>query len=185
MRFPVETLDVDECRRLLAACSNCSTGIRNRALIVILWRGGLRCAEALNLEERDIADAVVKIRNGKGGKARTVALDCEAAAIVSVWMERRARLGLTGRVFSSLKGTPLQSQYVRNLFKRLGRKAKISKRVHPHGLRHTFASGLADEKVDLRIVQRALGHSSLATTARYVDHLRPTLIIDTLKSRKW
>ena len=84
-----------------------------------------------------------------------------------------------------MDGKGLQSAYVRNLFKRLGKKAGIAKRVHPHGLRHTFASGLADEKVDIRIIQRALGHSNLGTTQRYVDHLNPTAVIDALKSRTW
>ena len=63
-------------------------------------------------------------------------------------------------MFSTLRGEPMQTSYVRALFKRLGSKAKIAKRVHPHGCRHTFAAGLADEKVDIRIIQRALGHSS-------------------------
>jgi integrase/recombinase XerD len=64
-------------------------------------------------------------------------------------------------------------------------KANISKRTHPHGMRHTFAAGLADERVDLRIIQRALGHSSLATSARYIDHIQPRDIIDALRSRTW
>jgi integrase/recombinase XerC len=114
-----------------------------------------------------------------------VALDPEAVAYISVWIERRARLGLTGPLFSTLKGQPMQTCYVRALLKRLGKKAKIAKRVHAHGLRHSFASGLADEKVDLRIVQRALGHGSLSTTARYIDHLRPMDVIDALRARAW
>jgi site-specific recombinase XerD len=185
MKLAIETLTTDECKRLLAACSNCSTGIRNRGLVIVLWRGGLRCAEALSLEERDIADGVIRIRHGKGNRARTVAIDPEAHAVLQAWLERKARHGIGGPVFSTLAGKPLQSQYVRNLFKRLGKKAGIAKRVHAHGLRHSFASGLADEKVDLRIVQRALGHSSLSTTARYVDHLRPLAVIDALRARTW
>ncbi len=186
MKFPPEPLSVDECRRLIGACSpRCPTGLRNRGLIVCLWRGGLRCSEALALHPRDLDNGVLRVRRGKGGKYRTVALDPEAWAVLTTWLERKARLGIGGPVFSTLRGEPMQTSYVRSLFKRLGRKANISKRVHPHGCRHTFAAGLADEKVDIRIIQRALGHSSLGTTARYVDHLNPTAVIDALKSRTW
>ncbi len=186
MKYPPEPLTTDEVRALLGACSpQCPTGLRNRALIVTLWRGGLRCAEALALHPRDLDGEKVRIRKGKGGKARTVALDPEAWAVLSTWLERKARLGIGGPVFSTLDGRGLQSAYVRNLFKRLGKKAHIAKRVHAHGLRHTFASELADEKVDIRIIQRALGHSNLGTTQRYVDHLNPTAVIDALRARTW
>ncbi len=186
MTYPPEPLSTDECRCLIAACSpRCPTGLRNRALVVTLWRGGLRCAEALSLHPRDLNNGVLRVRRGKGGKYRTVALDPEAWAVLTTWLRRKARIGIDGPVFSTLRGAPLSSSYVRSLFKRLGSKAGIAKRVHPHGLRHTFASGLADEKVDIRIIQRALGHSSLGTTARYVDHLNPTAVIDALKSRSW
>ena len=84
-----------------------------------------------------------------------------------------------------LEGKPLLASYCRNLFKRLGKKAGLGKRTHPHGLRHRFAAGLADKKVDIRIISKALGHSSLSTTQTYVDHLRPTAVIDVLKARSW
>ena len=147
---------------------------------------GCAVREALALHApRDLDNGVLRVRRGKGGKYRTVALDPEAWAVLTTWLERKARLGIGGPVFSTLHGEPLQTSYVRSLFKRLGSKAHIAKRCHPHGLRHTFAAGLAEEKIDIRIIQRALGHSSLGTTARYVDHLNPTAVIDALKSRTW
>ena len=186
MTYPPEPLSIDECRRLIAACSpRCPTGIRNRALIVTLWRAGLRCAEALALHLRDLDNGVLRIRRGKGGKSRTVALDPEAWGIVTTWLERKARMGISGPVFSTLHGEALLPSYVRSLFKRLAKRAGIAKRVHPHGLRHTFASALADERVDLRVIQHALGHGSLGTTQRYVDHLNPTAVIDALRARTW
>ena len=94
-------------------------------------------------------------------------------------------MGIGGPVFSTLHGEALLPSYVRSLFKRLGRRAAIAKRVHPHGLRHTFASGLADEQVDIRLIQRALGHSSLSTTQRYVDHVCPRAVIDALRNWQW
>jgi len=147
-----------------------------------LTAAALVCAEDLLA---DLAGVGSFIRKGKGGKARTVALDPEAWAVLQAWLERKANLKIGGPVFSTLRGQALLPAYVRNLFKRLGRKAGIAKRVHPHGLRHSFAAGLADEKVDVRIIQKALGHSSLGTTQRYIDHLAPRALIDALRARKW
>jgi integrase len=185
-KYPAEPLTAHEIRALLAACSSrCPTGIRNRALIVVLWRAGLRISEALSLEPRDAADGVLRVRHGKGDKARTVAIDPQGLAVLQLWIECKARLGIGGPIFSTLKGGPILSAYIRNLMKRIGRKAGLTKRIHAHGLRHTFAAGLADEKVDVRIIQRALGHSSLAVTDRYISHLMPTAVIDALKARVW
>ena len=128
---------------------------------------------------------MLRVRCGKGSKSRVVAVDSEAWAVVQAWMKCKARLGISGPVLSTLKGRPLLASYCRSLFKRLGKKAAIGKRIHAHGLRHSFAAGLADEKVDIRIIQKALGHSSLSTTQTYVDHLRPTAVIDVLKARVW
>ena len=160
--------------RATQPCADCHSMARWAALCPMLA-----------LMPRDLDNGVLRIRKGKGGKSRTVALDPEAWAVLQAWLERKARMGIGGPVFSTLHGEPLLSSYVRSLFKRLGRKANIAKRVHPHGLRHTFASSLADEKIDIRIIQRALGHSSLGTTARYVDHLNPTAVIDALRARTW
>ena len=186
MTYPPEPLTLGEIRQLLDACgSKSATGLRNRALIVTLWRAGLRISEALALQFRDLDNDVLRVRHGKGNKARTVALDPEAMAFLQAWTERKARLGIGGPILSTLKGAPLLPSYVRNLLPRLAKRAGIAKRVHAHGLRHTFAAELADEKTDLRVIQHALGHTSLATTARYVDHLRPQAVIDTLRARVW
>ena len=68
---------------------------------------------------------------------------------------------------------------------RLAKKAGIEKRVHPHGLRHTHAAELREEGVDIAIISRQLGHSSIATTARYLDHIAPQTVIDTVRAREW
>jgi site-specific recombinase XerD len=185
-KYPVEVLTPLEVNALLSACSSkCPTGLRNRALIVTMWRAGLRCAEALALEPRDVSADAIRVRHGKGDLARTSAVDPMAWAVIERWIDKKREMGIGGPVFSTLQGEPLQSAYVRCLLKRLGKKAGISKRVHPHGLRHTFAASLADEGVDVRVIQRALGHGSLNTTAVYLDHLAPTAVLDALKSRSW
>jgi len=185
-KYPAEPLAGDEVRRLLDACgSKSSTGLRNRALIATLWRAGLRIAEALALEPRDNDNGVLRVREGKGRKSRVVALDPEALAVLQVWLRRKAQLGIGGPLFSTLKGGPLLASYVRNLLPRLAKRAGIGKRVHAHGLRHTFASELADEKTDIRVIQAALGHASLEVTHRYITHLRPLAVIHALQSRAW
>jgi len=185
-KYPPEPLTPSEVKALLAACPpNSPVGLRNRALIVVLWRAGLRSAEARALEPHDLDNGVVRVRCGKGSKSRVVAVDSEAWTVLQTWMECKARLDIGGPVLSTLKGKPLWASYCRNLFKRLGKRAGLRKRIHQHGLRHSFAAGLADEKVDIRIIQKALGHGSLSTTQAYVDHLMPTAVIDVLKARAW
>jgi site-specific recombinase XerD len=187
---PVETLTENEVNRLLKSCSRrAPTGIRNAAMIAVMYRAGLRCGELIDLMPKDLDQTAgtIKILHGKGDKSRVVALDPGAWAIVQRWIDRRHERGFNGRqhFFCTLKGDPLQSAYIRNLMGRLGRKSGIEKRVHAHGLRHSFAAELAMENVPLPVIQHSLGHSSSATTARYIDHIAPTQVIDTLKARQW
>ena len=102
-------------------------------------------------------------------------------------MDKRKALGLKGRrrLFCTLDGRPVQASYVRTLLHRLARKAGIEKRVHPHGLRHTHAAELAAEGVPLNIIQAQLGHSNAATTSRYLDHIAPRQVVETMRKREW
>jgi len=189
-KLPAEPLTQDEVKALLKACSNrAPTGIRNRALIVLLYRGGLRVKEALSLmpKDCDTQRGTVRILHGKGDKSRLIGLDPEAAAVLQHWLDRRTALGITGRraLFCSLRGKPLLSVYVRNLMKRLAGKVGIEKRVHPHGLRHTHAYELANEGTPLHVIQQQLGHSSLATTDRYIRHLNPQQVVEAMRRRTW
>ena len=188
--YPAEPLTPDEVRALIRACSSrAPTGIRNRALIVALYRGGLRISEALALKPKDLdrEAGTVRILNGKGGRARTVGLDPTAFAVLERWLDHRAKHGINGRapLFCTLKSQPLASAYVRALLPRLARKAGIEKRVHAHGLRHTHAAELAHEGVPMNVIQAQLGHRSLATTDRYIRHIAPEQVIEAMRSRTW
>jgi site-specific recombinase XerD len=189
-KFPPEPLTPEEVRRLLQACSSAApTGIRNRALLVVLYRGGLRISEALALKPKDL-DAkagTVRVLHGKGDKARTVGLDVLAFEAVARWVDVRRNLGINNHapVFCTLKGRRLSPAYVRALLPRLARKANITKRVHAHGLRHTHAAELANEGVPLHVIRKQLGHASLATTDRYLDHLAPQDVIEAMQARQW
>lgn len=185
-KYPPEPLATAEVQKLLGGCSpHCPTGQRNRALIVTLWRGGLRISEAIALEPRDLNGESIRIRRGKGGKSRVVALDPQAWAVLACWMATRDKLGIKGKVFTTLQGGALDASYVRRLLPRLAAKTGVEKRVHPHGLRHTFAYQAVEEGIDVNTIRQALGHSSLATTQVYVDHLNPRDLIKQLASRVW
>ncbi|MEK6252656.1 MAG: site-specific integrase [Actinomycetota bacterium] len=188
-RFPRETLTDAECRDLLDQCSRRSaTGIRNRALIVLLWRAGLRISEALDLRASDInPDAgMVTVLRGKGGKRRDVPLDSGAMAEVLLWRKYRESLPpLRGRrvLICTLKeGKPISAGYVRQLLRRLAAGADIEKRVTPHTFRHTYAAELAAINIPMPEIRDALGHGSLATTDAYLRELHPSL--DRLRARE-
>ena len=78
----------------------------------------------------------------------------------------------------------MKAAYVRSLLPRLAKKAGIEKRVHAHGLRHTHAFELANEGTPLHLIQAQLGHSSVATTDKYIRHLNPTAVVDAVKQRE-
>ncbi len=185
----IDILTTAEVRKLINQCSTrAPTGIRDAALIAVFWRSGLRIGEALALWERDINGerGTIRVHNGKGHKARTVGLDGQTFGLIDRWLQKKDRLGLRGTpLFCTLKGDPIASPAnVRDMLKRRAKKAGIDKRVHPHGLRHTHAMELiADEKTPLNALQKQLGHSSLATTSVYVDHLGNDEVIEIGRER--
>ena len=108
-------------------------------------------------------------------------------AILLRWSEHRERLGIGGRapLFSTLQGKPLHGSYVRTMLLRLAQKAGIDKRVHPHGLRHTMAFELMMEGIPVPIIQKQLGHASLAATQRYLEHLTSKDVVEAMQAREW
>jgi site-specific recombinase XerD len=189
-RRPAEVLTEAEVVALIRACSGrAPTGVRNRALIAVLWRCGLRISEALSLELRDVdLDAgTVRVRHGKGDRSRTVGVDEQTAALLARWIDRRRALspGARAPIFCTLTGGPIDSSYIRRLLPRLAAKAGVNKRVHAHGLRHTHAAELAREGTPINIIRDDLGHTSLAVTDRYLRDVAPQAVIDTLRARRW
>jgi site-specific recombinase XerD len=178
MRYPAEVLSKDEIRRLLEACGTKTwTARRNRALIVVMYRAGLRLAEALALRPCDV-DAergAIRVLRGKGGRARTVGIDRWGLGEVVSWMDEHRTMGWSPGepVFCTGSGQPVTQAYVRRRLPELARSAGIHKRVHAHGLRHTHAAELRAEGVDVAVIRRQLGHRSLLTTIGYLDHLDP------------
>jgi site-specific recombinase XerD len=189
-RRPAEVLTGAEVHALLATCSRrAPTGIRDRALITVMYRAGLRVEEVLDLKPSDIDPerGTIRILHAKGDHDRTVSVDDGALAVVQVWLGARAALGVNGRqkLFCTLSGGPLSSNQVRQMMKRRAAKAGITKRVHPHGLRHTHAAELVAEGVPVNVIQAQLGHVSLATTDIYLRHIAPSDVIAMGKKREW
>lgn len=189
-KLPPEPLSAQEAKALLRACSRrAPTGVRNAALLAVMYRGGLRSGEALALYPKDVdrRAGTVRVLHGKGDRSRVVGLDSGAFALLERWIDRRKALGIkrTVPLFCTLRGEALDPSYVRHAVKRLARRAGIEKRVHPHGLRHTHAAELAWEGVPMNVIQAQLGHSSLATTSRYLAHVAPQEVIEAMRSREW
>ena len=159
------------------------------ALITLLYRTGLRLGEALALRLKDLDPAVgsVTVLHGKGDRRRTVGIDRGAIQLVETWVERRRLLSIPAEavLFCTLRGRPMTPSQVRTMLPRLGRRAGIAKRVHAHGLRHTHAYELMMEGVPMGIIQRQLGHVSLATTNTYLAHIAPKEVIDAIGKREW
>jgi site-specific recombinase XerD len=190
------TLDADlptvpEIELLMRQCSRrAPTGIRNRALIAVLWRCGLRIGEARGLAVKDLDpdSGTLVVQRGKGGKRRVVGVDAGTVALIGRWLEARRTLGLPAGgapLFCSLAGKPLDLSYVRHLLPRLACKAGIERRVHAHGLRHAFAVDLVRSGAPLYVVRDALGHSSVATTQVYLSRVGAHEAVEAMRNREW
>lgn len=186
---PAEPLTETEVWKLVGALSSrTSTGLRNRALIIVLWRAGLRISEALALRPSDVDSSAgtLRVLHGKGDKARTASIDRGAFEYLDRWLERRSTLGLPAgaTLFCALNGPPVLTSYVRKMMPKWAARAGITKRVHAHGLRHTHAVELRREGVEVGLIAQQLGHSSIATTDRYLNHIAPAEVAKAIHARR-
>jgi tyrosine recombinase XerC len=171
-RLP-ELLTPDEISRLLAAPDpSTPRGQRDRAFLELLYASGLRVSELSGLSVRQIDMGAREIRViGKGQKERIVLMGEPAAVALATYLnDGRLRLVVGRRndaVFVNYKGGRLTERSVQAILSRYARKVGIDSNVHPHVLRHTFATHMLDGGADLRVVQELLGHSSLSTTQIY------------------
>src|SRR5438552_920655 len=188
-KLDADLLTTDEIELLIKQCSRrAPTGVRNRALIAVCWRCGLRIGEALALAPKDFdADSgTLVVQRGKGGKRRVVGVDAGTVALLSRWLEVRQKRRIPrGPLFCTLAGRPLDQSYIRHLLRRLARKAGIERRVHAHGLRHAFAVGLVRAGEPLYVVRDALGHASVATTDVYLSRVGAHEAVDAMRNREW
>jgi site-specific recombinase XerD len=189
MRYPADPPTVDEIVAVMRHTGDDRHGSRLRAMIVVLWRAGLRVQEALVLTEHDL-DArrgSILIRHGKGGRRREVGMDDWGWEQVRPWLTARAELPV-GPLFCVIdgptRGQPWSAAAVRTEFRRTAARAGIWRRFAPHQLRHAHALELAREGVPLNIIQRQLGHSNLGTTSIYLQGIDPEEIITAVRARR-
>ena len=147
---------------------NDPTTSRNRALLSVIYYCGLRLNEALSLKRNDIdIDArQIRVRRGKGGKFRVVAMPDVLVVDLGGWLPEE------GPIFTTHHGSPVCDSYVRAFMGRLAKKLGVE-RLHAHGGRHGHALFLASNGVSMNFIRDQLGHSNIATTDRYIQRLNP------------
>jgi site-specific recombinase XerD len=170
-------------------CMGCSPhGLRARALIVLLWRSGLRISEALALAESDLDSGrgAVLVRCGKGGKRREVGMDQWAWEHVAHWADVRVALpvgSLLCVISGPTRGRPWSAPSARDALRRYAVEAGVRRRFAPHQLRHAHAVEMAREGVPINVIQRQLGHANLGVTSVYLQGIDNSEIIDTIHAR--
>ena len=168
-RLPA-TMDADQVASLLALNGDDPLTVRDRAILELFYSSGLRLAElvGLNLEDLDLKDRTVRV-TGKGSKTRIVPVGQQACIALDAWFARRAAVTAvdTTAVFVSARGTRLAARSVQARLKKWAKRQGAGLALHPHMLRHSFASHMLESSGDLRAVQELLGHASISTTQVY------------------
>jgi integrase/recombinase XerC len=168
-RLP-HALSPDEAGQLMDIAATGPLAVRDKAIVELLYSSGLRLSELTGLEQDDVnvRDATVRV-TGKGGKTRVVPVGGHAIAALRAWAPARSALARPGEkaLFVGRDGKALGARAVQARLKHWARRLGLADKVHPHALRHSFASHLLQSSGDLRAVQEMLGHASISTTQVY------------------
>ena len=179
-RYLPETMNELQVEHLLEGIPvDAPRGLRDRAILELLYASGLRVSELVNarLENLDLDTHIIRV-TGKGNKMRLVPVGAKACAAIDSYLQKerpqfvRKRTG--NEVFLSSRGTKLSTVRIWQIVKTCAKNAGIDLNVYPHLLRHSFATHLLSNGADLRIIQELLGHADIATTQIYthVDQSR-------------
>ncbi|GGY82963.1 tyrosine recombinase XerC [Cellvibrio zantedeschiae] len=166
-----KTLDVDQTAQFVSVEGDSILALRDRALLELIYSSGLRLAEVvgLNLHDMDLQEGMVTVL-GKGNKSRMLPIGSQAIAALREWLPKRKNLlkdSAEQAVFISQKGTRITHRAVQLRMQQLSVKQGMDTPVHPHMLRHSFASHMLESSGDLRLVQEMLGHANISTTQIY------------------
>lgn len=165
-----DTLNVDDISRLLTATTRNNLDLRDLAMLELMYSSGLRLAElvTLNTGDVDIAEGMVRV-TGKGAKTRVIPVGSKAISALCAWIKVRKQQVADGEtaVFTSRTGHRLSARAVQQRVRQWAQRQGIPGDVHPHTLRHSFASHLLESSGDLRAVQELLGHADISTTQIY------------------
>jgi site-specific recombinase XerD len=189
MLYPADPPAVEEIVCVMRHASEDPRSFRLRAMIAMLWRGGLRVQEAHALSEHDLDPqrGSVLVRCGKGRRRREVGMDGWGWENLRPWHSERLELR-AGPLFCVIDG-PTRGRHcsaaaVRTEFRRHAAEARVRRRFAPHQLRHAHAVELAREGVSLNVIQRQLGHANLGTTSIYLQGIDIEEIISTVHARR-
>lgn len=163
-------LSPDEAVKLVELPADTPLDMRDKAMFELLYSSGLRLAELVSLDPGDIDFTVAEVRvTGKGSKQRIVPVGSQALAALKTWLGVREQLAKPEEValFVGKNGRRISPRTVQSELKKWGIKQGISTGVHPHLLRHSFATHVLQSSGDLRAVQEMLGHASISTTQVY------------------
>ena len=165
-----QVLDVDQMAALLDVDPDDALTCRDHAIFELIYSSGLRLAEAvsLNLTDLDLTQGLVTV-TGKGRKTRVVPVGRQARSAIGYWLKLRGQFANLAEqaLFVSRDGNRLSARSVQARLNRLAQLQGLGRSVHPHMLRHSFASHVLESSGDLRAVQELLGHSDISTTQIY------------------
>ncbi|WP_456378524.1 tyrosine recombinase XerC [Thiolapillus sp.] len=164
------TLDVDQLGQLLELPGETALDLRDQAMMELLYSSGLRLAElvSMDLQALDLHDAMLEV-TGKGNKTRRLPVGRKALQAIRQWLKVRQELAKTDEMalFVSQRGGRLSARSVQSRLALRAKQQGSPRHVHPHMLRHSFASHLLESSGDLRAVQELLGHADISTTQIY------------------
>ena len=170
-RLP-RTLDVDQSARLVEIKDNKQLALRDKAILELMYSSGLRLAECVGLDQYsvDLRDGLVTV-TGKGNKTRKVPVGKYALDAVRAWLQVRPQLAALEEtaLFVSARGKRLSPRSIQQRLRHWAQKQGLDVHVHPHMLRHSFATHMLESSGDLRAVQELLGHADISTTQIYTS----------------
>jgi integrase/recombinase XerC len=165
-----KTLDVDQVQQLVEIKTDTPLAVRDRAILELFYSCGLRLSElaGLDLEKLDLRQALITV-TGKGNKTRTVPIGSKAIDALRTWLQIRGQYikEAIPALFVSERGTRLSPRSIQQRLRHWAKVQGMASHVHPHMLRHSFASHILESSGDLRAVQELLGHSDINTTQIY------------------
>ena len=165
-----KTLDTEQATQLVEIRGTDTISIRDRAILELFYSSGLRLAElvSLDIDSIDYTDAIVTV-TGKGKKTRKVPVGRYAIQAIKEWLQKRAEMADQDEqaLFVSRRGKRISSRSVQRRLSDWAIKQGLATHVHPHMLRHSFATHILESSSDLRAVQELLGHADISTTQVY------------------